>query len=98
MFTETTLIGLFIGLLCGLVPLIFGILKKTTIWAIVGISITTISGGVFAIFGKSPFNAIVIGMLFILFIVAEQNRKAKHAEEHEEHEDYDDTYHAWKLV
>lgn len=92
MFTENTLIGLFVGLLCGLVPLIYGILKKATIWAIVGISITTISGFIFSLFGKSPFNAIVIGVLFILFIVAEQKRKSKHTEEHEEHDDYDDTY------
>ena len=95
MFTEKALIGLFVGLLCGLAPLIFGILKKTTIWAIIGIAATAVSGVVFSLFGKSPFNSIVIGVLFILFIVAEQKRRSKRAESHEEHEehgDLDDTH------
>ncbi len=92
MITENILIGLFAGLLCGLIPLIYGILRKATLWAIIGLSITVAGGVLFSVFGKSPFNAIVIGVLFILFIVAEQKRKSKHEEEHEEHDEYDDPY------
>lgn len=92
MITENILIGLFAGLLCGLIPLIYGILKKATLWAIIGMSITAVGGLVFSLFGKSPFSAIVIGVLFILFIIAEQKRKSKHEEDHEEHDDYDDSY------
>ncbi len=92
MITEDILIGLFAGLLCGLIPLVYGILRKSTLWAIIGMSATAAGGVLFSIFGKSPFNAIVIGVLFILFIVAEQNRKSKHEDEHEEHDDYEDPY------
>lgn len=92
MIPKNILIGLLAGLLCGLVPLIYGILQKATLWAVVGITITTIGGVIFSLFGKSPFSAIVIAVLFILFIVAEQKHKSKHAENREEHDDYDDSY------
>ncbi|MBE6706990.1 MAG: hypothetical protein E7577_05040 [Ruminococcaceae bacterium] len=94
MIPENVFVGLFIGLLCGLIPLIYGILRKATIWAIIGIALTAVSGVIFSIFDKSPFNAIVISVLFILFIVAEQKRKSKHDEhdEHDEHNEFDDSY------
>ena len=92
MITENILIGLLAGLLCGLIPLIYGILKKATLWAIIGMLITASGGVIFSLFGKSPFSAIVIGVLFILFIVAEQKRKSKRVQEHDEHDEHDDPY------
>ena len=89
MTTEDLLIGLFVGLLCALIPLIYGLLNKAVIWAVVGTSVTVLGGVLFSAFGKSPFNAIVISALFVLFMIAEQKRKSKGEETEENDENYD---------
>lgn len=75
------LLGFFVGLLCGLVPLIYGFLTNKRIFGIVGIAVTAVSGIVFSILDKSPFTAMVIAALFLLFNFADNKRHSKHKDD-----------------
>ncbi|MBQ7829465.1 MAG: hypothetical protein IJ345_04275 [Clostridia bacterium] len=90
MFDSSLLVGIFVGLLCGLIPLGFGILKKDYLWAAIGMVLTVITGVVFALLNKSPFTSAITAILFLLFIFATQKRKEKHSEDHDETDHLDD--------
>ena len=74
---KRILVGLFIGLLCGLVPLIYGLLMKHKLSSIIAFVLTALMGVVFAYIEKSPFSAMVVSMLFILISVAEKKKHSK---------------------
>ena len=74
---KRILVGLFIGLLCGLVPLIYGLLTKHKLSSIISFVLTALMGVVFAYIEESPFSAIVVSMLFILISVAEKKKHSK---------------------
>ncbi len=69
------LIGFFVGLLCGIVPLIFGILSKSHIFGIVGIVVTALTGIIFSLLDKSPFTAIGIAIVFVIVLFARNKRR-----------------------
>ncbi len=75
------MLGFFVGILCGLVPLIYGLLTNKRVSGIIGISATAVSGIIFSILDKSPFTAMVIAALFILFNIAESKRHSKHKDD-----------------
>ena len=72
------LIGFFIGALCGIVPLAFGLLTKHKILAIVAIAATALSGAVFGLLQKSPFTAIGVAVIFVVFLFAKNKNKNTH--------------------
>lgn len=80
------LIGFSLGALCGIVPLAFGLLTKHKILAIVSIVVTSLSGVVFELLEKSPFTAIGVAIIFIVFLFAKN--KSKHAHNEDDHEEY----------
>jgi NhaP-type Na+/H+ or K+/H+ antiporter len=75
------MLGFFVGLLCGLVPLIYGFLTGHKITALAGCLVSALTGALFSALGRSPFIAVVVAMIFILFHIANTKRLA-----HEEHE------------
>ncbi len=81
-------IGFLIGVLCGAVPLLFGIFTKHKIIGIVGISVTALSGLLFALLDKSPFTSIGIAAVFAIFIFA-RNKKKNQEHYDDEHQELD---------
>ena len=79
-------IGIFIGALCGVIPLVYGMLTQHRALAIVAVVSTVISGVVFVLLNKPPFTAIGIAIIFLVFIFAKN--KNKHSEDEEDHEEY----------
>ena len=71
-------IGFFIGLLCGVIPLIYGLLTKCRALAFGGLLASVVAGILFNVLEKSPFSAIVVAILFVIIIVVRNKRHAKH--------------------
>ena len=69
-------LGFFVGLLCGLIPFFYGFLKKFRKIAILGISVTVLSGILFSVLEKSPFSSVVVAVLFIFIIIINERKKA----------------------
>ena len=81
-------IGFFVGVLCGIVPLIFVFLKNHKILGIVGIVLSAGAGALFNALEKSPFSAFIVSVLFIVIIIA-SNKSKKNREDHFEEDSYD---------
>ncbi len=79
------LVGFFVGALCGIIPLAFGLLTKHKIIAIVSVAVTALSGVIFGLFQKSPFTAIGVAVIFIVLLFAKNKRNDAHHEEDHEH-------------
>ena len=79
------LIGVFVGALCGVIPLAFGLLTKHKIIAIVSVIVTGLSGVIFGLFEKSPFTAIGVAIIFVVLIFAKNKNKYAHHEDDNEH-------------
>lgn len=77
------LLGFFVGLLCGLVPLIYGILTNNRTIGIVGTVVTALSGILFSLLDKSPFTAMVVSVLFVLIIIANKKRQSHSTDDDE---------------
>ena len=75
------IVGFFVGLLCGVVPLIYGLLTKSRALAIGGISASALAGILFNVLDKSPFSSIVVAVLFVIIIIASNKRKNKHTQD-----------------
>ncbi len=84
------LIGFFVGVMCGLIPLIFGLLTKSPIFGIIGIVSSALTGVLFSILGKSPFYAIGIALIFAVVLFAKNKNRKKHDDHHEDHGIYMD--------
>ena len=80
------LIGFLLGALCGIVPLAFGLLTKHKVLAIVSIVATAISGAAFELLDKSPFTAIGVAIIFVVFLFSKN--KNKHAHHEDDHDEY----------
>lgn len=72
------LIGFFVGVLCGVLPLVFGLLIKNKLLGIIGIVSSSLSGVMFAALDKSPFTAIGISIVFIIALFANHKRRKMH--------------------
>ncbi len=81
---DKILLGLFVGVLCGMVPLVFGLLTKHKMLAIAGVAVTSLSGVLFSALNKSPFTAIGIGVLFAVIIFGSIKRKSRDEENDED--------------
>ena len=73
----TLLLGFFIGFLCGLIPLVHGLLIYRTASAIIGLVVSSLSGLAFSLLDKSPFIAIFIALIFVVMNIAAQKRNVK---------------------
>ena len=82
------LLGFFVGILCGIIPMAYCLIKKQKIAAIIGLLVVIFSGILFSALDKSPFIAFVVSALFILIIIA--NNKRNKNEEEEDNTDNDD--------
>ena len=81
------LIGFLIGLVCGVAPLVFGILTKHKYLGIIGISVTSLFGLLFSVLDKSPFNEIIVAIVFLLFNFASNKKRQKKNDEEDEDDD-----------
>lgn len=75
------LLGFFVGLMCGLVPLIYGFLTNRRISGIVGLVAAALTGVLFSILDKSPFTAMVVSVIFILFSIANKKKDSESNDE-----------------
>ena len=83
------IVGFFVGLLCGVIPLIYGLLSKNRPLAFGGIAASSVAGILFNILDKSPFSAVVVAVLFVIIIIANNKRRSKMNQE-EDGADADD--------
>lgn len=83
---EKAILGFFVGLLCGAVPLAFGVLTKHIKHGVFGILASAAFGIIFSLIDKSPFTAMGIAVVFVMFIFASNKRKNKSTDD-----DDDDT-------
>lgn len=72
------ILGFFVGMLCGLVPLIYGFIKANRKLAVLGIVSTALSGTLFSLLDKSPFTSFVVAVLFVLIIIASNKHTSRH--------------------
>ena len=86
------IVGFFVGLLCGLDPLIYGLLSKHRALAVGGIAAAALAGALFNFLDKSPFSAMVVAILFVIIIIANNKRRSKLMQEDEDDDDIDDIH------
>ncbi len=82
------LIGFFIGALCGIIPLAYGLLTKNKWLGIVAIAVTSVFGILFGFLERSPFTSIGVAIVFVVILFAKNKNKNSHHEE--DHDIYDD--------
>ncbi len=82
------ILGFFVGILCGLVPFIYGFIKANRKLAAVSIILTALSGLLFSVLDKSPFSAFVVAIMFVVINIASNKRKSLHNQD--DNEDGDD--------
>ena len=80
-------VGFFVGLLCGLVPLAIGLLTKHKVLAISGVAVTVVSSLIFVLLDKSPFTAIGVALVFVIVIFTKN--KNKNRDDSLEQDDHD---------
>ena len=71
-----TLLGMFLGFLCGLVPLILGFIIGKKSGSIVGAFVCTLCGGLFGFLEKSAVLSVIVMIIVVLFLVVDKSRKA----------------------
>ena len=81
------LLGFFVGALCGIVPLLFGLLTKHKILGIIGIASSAVSGVIFALLDKSPFTSIGVAIVFAIAIFA-KNKNKNSSDDKDDHDIY----------
>ena len=89
MFLEKALIGLGIGVLCGIIPIAFGFLTKHRVLGIIGMLATASFGVVFSVYDKSPFTAICVALVFVIFNFASNKSKNKSHDHDNDADQYD---------
>ena len=82
------LLGFFVGSLCGLVALIYGLVTHHRLSGIIGIIATATVGVIFSLLDKSPFSSLVVSFLVILFNIANNKRK-QHLNEDDTDNDFE---------
>ena len=78
---EKILIGFFVGFLCGLIPLAYGIISKKKILAISGIAASAITGVLLSLIDKSPFTAMIMALLVVTILFAKVQSDSHEEEE-----------------
>ena len=77
------LLGFFVGFLCGLVPLIYGIISKHKIVSFIALIVSSATGALFSLASKSPFTAMIMSLIFVIFIYS-MNNKHRNVEDEEQ--------------
>ena len=77
------LLGFFVGFLCGLIPLIYGIISKHKIVSFIGLAASSATGALFSLANKSPFTAMVMSIIFVIFIFSMTKKENNHHDEDE---------------
>lgn len=77
------LLGFFVGFLCGLVPLVYGLITKDKIMSVVGLTATAVTGIFFSLIDKSPFTAMIMAVIFAIIIFAKNKHNSEESEEDE---------------
>ena len=77
------LLGFFVGFLCGLVPLIYGIISKHKIVSFIGLTISAATGALFSFINKSPFTAMIMSIIFVIFIFSMNKKEIEHHNDEE---------------
>lgn len=81
------ILGFFVGVLCGIVPVVIGFLTKHKWVGIIGAGVTVLSSLIFVLLDKSPFTA--IGVALVVLIIIFTKNKNKHKEHHDDRDDHD---------
>lgn len=84
------LLGFFVGALCGLIPLIHGILIYHKLNAIIGMVTSSLTGVLFSVLNKSPFTSMVVAILFVVINIAALKRKEKNEQNNNDDENEND--------
>ena len=82
------LLGFFVGILCGIIPMAYCLIKKQKFAAVIGLIVVIISGILFSALDKSPFTAFVVSALFILIIIANNKRNNNNEEDNSDNDDF----------
>ena len=77
------LLGFFVGFLCGLVPLIYGIISKHKIVSFIALAASSVTGSLFSLIDKSPFTAMIMAIIFVIFIFSMNKKEIEHFDEDE---------------
>ena len=77
------LLGFFVGFLCGLVPLVYGLISKDKIMSVVGLAASAATGIFFSLIDKSPFTAMIMAIIFVIVIFAQNKHSSEESEEDE---------------
>ncbi len=83
------LLAFFIGAICGILPLAFGLLTKNKLLGILGMVTSSGFGILFEIFDKEPFLSIFVAIIFVVFIFAKYKKNNTHHED-DDHDVYMD--------
>ena len=81
------ILGFFVGVLCGIAPVVVGILAKHKWTGIIGAGVTVLSSLIFVLLDKPPFTA--IGVAIVVLIIIFTKSKNKNKENHDERDDHD---------
>ena len=81
--TGKLLLGFFVGFLCGLVPLVYGVISKHKVVAFIGLAVSSITGALFSLIEKSPFTAMIMSIIFVIFIFSMNKKKTEHQDDDE---------------
>ena len=80
---EKILIGFFVGFLCGLIPLAYGLVSKQKVLSISGIAASAITGVLLSLIDKSPFTAMIMAIIFVIIIFTKNKHGSEESEEEE---------------
>ena len=78
------LLGFFVGFLCGLTPLVYGIILRHKLIAFVGLAASAITGSIFSVIDKSPFTSMIMASIFVIFIYATNKRMSEQQQNDDE--------------
>ena len=77
---DKIFIGAAIGLGCGVIPLLIGILVKHKLIGIIGLASCTAGGVLFAFLDKPPITSIAIAAVFLIIILMTKIERHHHSE------------------
>ena len=87
---ETKIIvGFFVGILCGIIPLFFGFFNKSKFLGVLGTLASAGAGILFNVLDKSPFSALVVAVLFVFIIIVNMKRLSHKNEDDDDDDDLD---------
>lgn len=77
------LLGFFVGFLCGLIPLVYGIISKHKTVSFIGLIASSATGALFSLANKSPFTAMIMSLIFVIFLFSMNKKETEHHDDEE---------------